>query len=127
MKKLFAGIVLAGMMVSAGVAMADDSQMTIQKLFEACNSPPGSLGSSLCLGYVSGASDFMSLTGQARKLLSPQGASVVKSLSLCGTSTVTHGAEVQAFKNWAQAHPEYWTMAAQIGVAAALHEKWGCP
>jgi len=38
MKRLCAGLALAGMLVSVGGARADDKTLTVQKLLEYCNS-----------------------------------------------------------------------------------------
>jgi hypothetical protein len=122
MKRLLMGIVLAGMMVSAGMARADDSSMNVQKLVQFCNDPQSDL---LCTGYIGGVGDMMVVNAEALKYLTPQAAKSMKALSVC-SSDITYGAEVQVFKNWAQAHPEMWTQESAVGVMLALRGTWGC-
>ena len=52
---------------------------------------------------------------------------VYLTLAACFNSTVTTGAMVQAFKNWAQKHPADWSTLAHDGVFDAIKETWPCP
>ena len=119
------GIVLAGMMVSAGVARGDDSTYTVQKLLTDCNAPSGSPGHAFCTGFVSGVGGVMSINSYGiSHFKSPQDSASVRALSTCGEATF--GAEVQAFMNWAPKHPERWSEDAIIGVMRALRDTWPC-
>jgi hypothetical protein len=126
MKRLCAGLVLAGGMISAGGAMADDNVLTVQKLLDDCNAPLGSTSNMYCLGFFGGAGEIMAFSkfgvGYGSK---PEGKKFLQDLAICGDST--YGAERHAFKNWAQAHPEQWTQPASIGVVVALTQTWPCP
>ena len=86
--------------------------------------PLGSAVDMLCIGIVSGVADTMSFNGLALKSLPLQSASLIRPFSICGNTT--HGAEIQAFKNWAQAHPEQWTIRGSAGVILALAQLWPC-
>ena len=105
-------------------AQAEEQYITVQILLSLCDSPVGSAADMLCVGIVSGVADTMSFNGLALKSLPPQSASLIRRLSICGNTT--HGAEIQAFKNWAQAHPEQWTIRGSAGVILALAQIWPC-
>jgi len=92
---------------------------------DACNSPMGSPGTIYCAAYISGVGGVIETNGIALSRFTPRDANVLKTISACGDTTV--GASVQAFKNWAQAHPELWTQDAPSGVMMALRQTWPCP
>ena len=122
MRQLGLGMLLAFSILAPGVARADD--YSVQKFLEMCNEPDGSPDKSLYLGYVSGVSDVMYVNGLALRSLRPSSAAAIN-LSLCAKD-ITYGAALQAFKNWAQAHPENWQMDHEAGVVIALRELWPC-
>ncbi len=123
MKRLCVGLVLAGMLVAGG-ARADDVSINVQKLLWLCNGPPGSPGAAFCGGYVAGVSEIMTVNGEAVQQQPTAGKNI---MTLCGSNKATFAELVQVFKNWAQAHPDDWTMPAVAGVARALNDKWSCP
>lgn len=97
-----------------------DSSQTVQSLFQACKvaatphaeSDPDA---SYCLGYISAVGDFLKVIPRIPSS-SIQG--------ICGNAS--YGAAVQAFSNWAAAHPEEWTEPRLLGVAKALRQTWPC-
>jgi len=124
MNKLGLWIVVAAMQIAGG-AKADPPLMNVQQLLDACNSPMGSPGTIYCAAYISGVGGVIETNGIALSRFTPRDANVLKTISACGDTTV--GASVQAFKNWAQAHPELWTQDAPSGVMMALRQTWPCP
>jgi hypothetical protein len=100
----------------AAPAAADDAvpgidkiQDQVQGIYEVCQAPRQSADWNLCVGYIEGAADQLA----AVNLTCPGG--------------VAYFAMVQAFMNWAAAHPEKWTMPRGDGVFHALSETWPCP
>ena len=93
----------------------------VQKLLEECNAAPGTDDFFLCIGYVGGIGDAMILNGvdARRKAINPM-------LVICDEEGISYGAMIQAFKNWAQQHPETWGSPQYRGVATALRESWPC-
>jgi hypothetical protein len=123
MKKLGLWIVMAAMQLASG-AKAD--QLTnVQQLLDMCNGPYGSPGTIWCAAYIAGVGGGMEANGIALSRFTPRDANVLRIISACGVPTV--GAGVQAFKNWAQAHPELWTLDSFTGVMKALQQTWPCP
>lgn len=72
-----------------------------------------------CVGYISATLDAVGMLAAAES--QPQ------SFRMCPKVPVTPGAAVQAFKNWAQKHPQSWTLDRVYGVRWALHDAWPCP
>jgi hypothetical protein len=114
-------MLLALLVLAPGAARADDKGATVQRLLDMCNTPVGSPLEAYCLGFVGGMGNVMLMNGHSLRSLKPSSAA----LSLCAKD-ITYGAEIQAFKNWAQAHPENWQMPDQAGVVIALRELWPC-
>lgn len=92
----------------------------VQTLLSWCKSPNESQLYSGCIGYISGAADLM----QAISVLDVKDPLIKPFLGLCGRPT--YGAMIQAFINWAEAHPEEWSTDRSLGVASALRQKWPC-
>jgi hypothetical protein len=117
---LSVGLVFS-LLASTPNANATDSALdeSIQGLVQNCRSVATARAgldpdANYCLGYISGIGDYMKglgLSGNA-------------SMGICGN--VTYGASVQAFMNWANAHPERWTENRLVGVATALRQTWPC-
>jgi hypothetical protein len=122
MRQLVFGMLLALSILAPGAARADN--FTVQDLLQMCNNPEGSPHATYCLGYVGGLGDAMAGIGGALSSLTQRDANFLKGVSTCGATI--RAAEVQAFKNWAQAHPEDWTKLAVEGVTVALRETWPC-
>jgi Rap1a immunity proteins len=76
-----------------------------------------------CAGFLIAAMSGLSLLGTANE---PQFNEARKTFGICPLPTVTTAAGVQAFKNWAQKHPEAWGIVAYPGVVFALKETWPC-
>ena len=118
---LAVGAVL-GSMLSIVVGRADDHR-NIQWLYNACKERDDQLGFVICLGYVSGIGDLMQMNAVAalKRVIDPSGWDD----RLCGQPS--YGAQVQAFVNWAERHPEKWQFSRQLGVVAALREALAVP
>lgn len=107
------------------LAVVDDSKdqyLSVQALFEVCKGSSDAFteaGRALCLGYISGVADMMSITAEH----GPAGA-FRQQFGVCGSAK--HRAAVQAFKNWADKHPEAGAKPNWYGVTQALSELWPC-
>jgi len=108
---------------------------TVQGLYTACTQTGGvrdapdsakavliTLGNGYCYGYLDGIIAMMAGIGEMGSgpvylaaCLSPPG------------SLPSTGALEQAFKGWAEKHPEARSNPELTGVVAALHETWPCP
>jgi hypothetical protein len=98
----------------------DDKSITVEWLYSACQAPKDSGHHMYCVAYVRGIVDTLLLNGEMLKDDKAHRAE----MGLCGT--IGNTASVQAFKNWAEKHPEAWSQPMVAGVAVALQELWGC-
>jgi hypothetical protein len=96
-------------------AFADDAEPRVDKiqdqvqgLYQVCQAPRESADWNLCFGYVAGAADQLAMLNA----ICPGG--------------VAYLAMVQAFTNWAAAHPEQWNIPRGEGVFYALIATWHC-
>lgn len=108
-----------------GVASsAPQDLMTVQELYESCTASQHSYTTlsllSKCRGYINGVADMMVLVGTEGD------ATMRKYFGICPRDTITRGSLIQAFKNWAEKHPEMWGKPNLLGVMMALHETWEC-
>ena len=128
-KSLLLVLVVAGML-SAATSLATDNgapnltalqatdpRVSIQFLYEDCTAadPRRQM---FCSGFISAMWDHMWLLGgddSTRTLL-----------GICTDTPVSYGAAVQTFKNWAQKHPEKWSLDRLFGVTWALQEAYPC-
>ena len=95
---------------------ATEPARSIQYLYEECTAE--SSGRQLfCDGFISATFDSMWLLG---------GSASTRTLGICVDTPVTYGASVQVFKNWAQKHPEKWSIDRLYGVMWALQEAYPC-
>jgi hypothetical protein len=97
------------------------ARATVQELLRACDSPMTSPPFSFCLGYVSGIGDALVVN----RLLHIRSTDVLGA-EICGDPNPSHGAEIQAFRNWAHGHPERWIDPEYSGVIEALMDLWPC-
>jgi anti-sigma-K factor RskA len=95
---------------------AKEPTASVQALYEDCIAAD-SRRQMLCAGYVSAMSDHMWLLG---------GDNTTRTFGTCVNTPVSYGAAVQTFKNWAQKHPEKWSLDRMYGVIWALQETWPC-
>lgn len=106
-----------------GATAADEGKgqtQTVQALYEMCKKPAGP-DAMFCLGYVGGIHDMMVMANQSAD-------EKLKNFRLCDNGTpITYGASVQAFKNWAEKYPQYWSQIMFTGVVVALSTTWPCP
>jgi len=119
MKLMIGTGALMGLIVSAAQALpaGDSNFVTVQELYEECRATGvgsadaaiAAARNALCGGYIAGVGDTLVHTGGCPALI---GAS--------------YGAMVQAFKNWAPAHPQDWSKQQVEGVIAALSTVWSC-
>ena len=122
MRQLGLGILLALLALAPGTAHANN--YTVQDLLQMCNSPEGSQDFVYCVGYIGGLGDTLAMNGATLPSLPQRDANLIRGISICGNISLE--AAIQAFKNWAQAHPERWTEPAPPEVALALVQSWPC-
>jgi hypothetical protein len=108
---------------------ADSTVYTVQRLLEDCNARPNSTNRSYCLGFVGGITAATSnataaIDDKNSLYASPRINHYWRNNFALDTSidSVTNGALVKAFENWANNHPEKWDESASVGVAIAIHE-----
>jgi hypothetical protein len=114
---IFAVSLVLGSMMSIAVGRAEDKQ-NIQWLYHACKNRDDNFNYLLCVGYVSGIGDLMHVNGGAPHR------DTGWDDRLCGDPS--YGAQVQAFVNWAEKHPNLWQYPRPFGVVTALREAWAC-
>jgi hypothetical protein len=127
-KSLLVVLVAAGM-VPPALSLAADSgapdltalqakeqAVTIQFLYEGCTAadPQRQM---FCSGFISAMFEHMWLLG---------GGDSTRAFGICVDTPVTSGAAKQTFKNWAQKHPEKWSLDRLYGVILALQEAYPC-
>lgn len=114
-------------LIAAGLFSSNASAepANVQGLLDQCNSEMTASEFLYCLGYVGGVSDVMILNGIIAKN-NPSIDPVLKRFATCPSSAVSRGASRQAFVNWAQKHPEQWTLGTTQGVVFALRDVWPC-
>ena len=95
---------------------AEDPHRSIQSLYEACTGAD-SYQQMYCVGYISATMDTMTVLGTYGP---------AQAFGICPKVFVSYGAGVQAFKNWAQKHPDAWGAPRYLGVSLALKETWPC-
>jgi hypothetical protein len=103
-----------------GATAADEGKgqtQTVQNLYEMCKSH-NAADTMFCLGYVGGIHDMMVINNQSAD-------EKLKGFRMCDDGS-TRGASVQAFKNWAEKYPQYWSQHMFTGVVVALSTTWPC-
>jgi hypothetical protein len=70
-----------------------------------------------CAGYLTASIDNMMVLGDDAS---------TQAFGICPKTAITAGAAAQAFKNWAQKHPEAWNLQRYLGTLWALQEVWPC-
>jgi hypothetical protein len=105
------------------VAVSTASMASVQDLLGFCESPATSQSYNFCIGYVGGIGDLLVVN----RLLYKQGLSEMTGAEICGEPSPSHGAMMQAFRNWAHSHPERWADHEYFGVMLALMDSWPCP
>jgi hypothetical protein len=94
---------------------AGGGDQDVQELYRECTNTDLQ---SLCVGYIAGAMDIMAVNGSS---------GITGQYALCHPGGgVSHGAGIQAFKNWAAKHPERLGDPEYSGAAAAISEVWPC-
>jgi len=99
---------------------SENNFVTVQELYQECRTGATDAVNAetavsiahnfgLCAGYIAGIGDMLAYTGRCPAL-----------------NGATYGAMVQAFENWAPAHPQEWTKQQAEGVVAALSSAWSC-
>lgn len=120
------GFATAAIILTIPASHGDDSSQKVQGLYEACKKPQASMEFGVCAGYVSGVGEMM----LAQAMIFKKSHAIEKMPALdnsiiCG-KTLTHGAMVQAFINWAEKNPQLWMDDQISGVMNALHDTWRC-
>lgn len=112
--------------MDAEPVQADDPFPSVQTMLDECRSPYGSAGWLFCGGVLLGAMAPMLVAGQVitKGLDSNQ---YVRAIAICpGPESPTGAAMIQAFENWATAHPEDWANPSNVGAMLALRATWPC-
>jgi hypothetical protein len=93
-----------------------ESAQTVQGLYGDCkDATMPSVRGAYCYGYIAGVGDLLKTLGDIPE---------TKGVGVCGD--VSYGAAVQAFNNYAAAHPEEWSLNRLVGVTKALQRLWPC-
>jgi hypothetical protein len=93
-------------------------KLTVEALYGMCKEPRENLGGTFCEAYLGASVDQMVFDAVYGDRSFREG------FAICG-NVPSYAAAVQAFKNWAEKHPEEWRKPAVLGVIAALHDLWG--
>ncbi|UVK43258.1 hypothetical protein BPNPMPFG_005036 [Mesorhizobium sp. AR07] len=123
MKRSLIGLI--ALMMSPLFAPQANAERTsnVQTLLAACTEDSRSFDFTYCLGYVGGTADTMAVNGWAAK---KAGTPATLGMTCISSPAPTYGAYVQAFVNWAQAHPKNWQESLGYGVMEALSQTWPC-
>ena len=95
---------------------ATDPSLSVQALYTQCTASD-THQQMYCAGFFAATVDSMMVLGSDVS---------TQPLGICSKTAITTGAAVQAFKNWAQKHPEAWGLLRFIGVTWAMQEVWPC-
>lgn len=96
---------------------ASSPALSVQGLYQQCTGDK--VEQLYCFGYLTGMLESMMVVG------SDNGSSA-RSFGICSKVAISPAAAVQAFKSWAEQHPEAWGEVRYIGVAFALQAHWPC-
>lgn len=99
---------------------AEQPGTSIEALYRDCNAKESSPAWAFCAGYIAAQAESMIVLGQAGESEKPFGICPAPGISVSGR------AAIQAFKNWAEKHPERWGQVRHLGVAFALGDDWPC-
>jgi hypothetical protein len=112
-------IVLASTSVAAdiGALQAKDPSTSIESLYKQCDDTD-LYKQTFCVAYIVGVAEILGRVGLDKSARPLTG--------ICWKGDVSYSAMVQAFKNWAQKHPEAWGIPRYGGVMWALKETWPC-
>jgi hypothetical protein len=103
-------------------AIAGETDMKAQNLYRDCKAPEHSPTAALCIGFISGIGNMMHINGVIEKQYQDR---KLSPFAICG-DTISNGAMVQAFMNWAPKHPESANDDQLLAVVKALRETWPC-
>lgn len=87
----------------------------VQTLRGWCQAAPGDGDFTRCVMYAAGISDMATMLGD-----------IAPTTPFAVCAHPSYGASIQAFRNWADQHPEKWSANMGLGLLLALHEKWPC-
>ena|SRR6266404_9644603 len=99
---------------------------TTQGLYDLCRSPNDSTAV-LCLSYLSGVFDMMTLTASLSKdaKATPAQRAAYPFIGIC-VQRVSGAQLAQVFMNWAAGNPTTWQDPRIVGVATAFKQAWPC-
>lgn len=97
-----------------------DEDRTVQTLLGNCESDEV-IENAWCAAFINGVATLLSVNCGVSK----EGYSSPESLK-ADVHEVTNGALLQAFKNWAKNHPEYWSTGEAAGVVFAMSSTFPC-
>ncbi len=104
---------------------------SVENLLKFCKSS-APMERALCENEIYGLGDLMSLNGLEREKLpvhEAEGRAWLADTGLCTNVDETQpsgAAMLQAFLNWADKHPEKWSLDAGLGIIEALRSTWPC-
>jgi hypothetical protein len=116
--------VLLGSATSTDAPRAADTNQTIQGLQVQCKASTDSPDLLFCAGFISGIGDLMRVNGAVINPFRKEADAPIRDERMCGQPS--YGAQMQAFVNWAEKHPQLWNMPRAFGVISALSESWPC-
>jgi hypothetical protein len=127
MRRKQIALTLALVLATPTAANAKPGDPTVQSLLQECSAEEGSTDWFKCVGYIAGVSDIMGINGKLSATFGKDTYIKMSVISMCWDGEVpTYGAKLQAFKNWAQNHPEEWSELSFVGVTHAMRETWPC-
>jgi hypothetical protein len=95
---------------------ASDPSLTVQSLYQHCTAS-AIHELMFCAGYFTSSIDNMMVLGADVS---------THAYGICPKTAISAGAATQAFKNWAQGHPEAWGIQRYLGVLWAMQAVWPC-
>jgi ABC-type sugar transport system substrate-binding protein len=123
--RLLLGVALLGVAAVPISVKAEDparKPFTVQQVYQDCKDPGNQL---LCVGVISGVTSMMRLIASlSNRAETAEDRQLMLGLAACGDWTDTTA--VQAFKNWAEKHPEHSDLDGRFGVMVAMTETWPC-
>jgi Rap1a immunity proteins len=118
----------AALMLGASVTRAQTIDITTtQWLYDQCREPNDSTAAIICLTYLTGVFDMMTLAESLSKgpEATPAQRTAYSFIGIC-VHRVTGAQLAQVFINWAARNPTTWQDPKIVGVATAFKQAWPC-
>jgi hypothetical protein len=122
-----AGALLGVSMSTTNSEEAKQISNTVQELYQQCKSGSGP-EKVMCFGFIAGSVAQMEfIAAAAEHMDTPRDRLfLLAATKFCSAEGTSLGALRQAFINWAEKHPEAWSIYNGYGVNVALRETWPC-